>query len=373
MHWKNPPNPPFGGFSFLVPPFRKGGLGGICLAVLLTAGCAGDAARSSRQAFVFEGPTMGTAYQVKVVREGLDEKRREELHAAIVAELDLTNVLMSTYLDDSELMRFNRSAAGEPFELSEPTRAVFSLAFLTSRRTGGAFDVTIGPLVNAWGFGPGSQIQEGDAERISEEELAALVERVGYELLTLDEEAGTITKSRADLFCDLSAIAKGYGVDRVAEALLGLGESDFMVEVGGEVRASGRNAEGEPWRIGIERPQLERGSVHRVVPLADRSLATSGDYRNYREVDGVRVAHIFDPRTKGPITHRLASVSVVEERCATADALATALFVLGPEEGYDWAVGEDVAAVFLVRDGEGFREITTPAFEALLEGVEKTN
>lgn len=314
---------------------------------------------------------MGTAYQVKVVRESLSEARREVIHAAIAAELDLTNSLMSTYVEDSELMRFNRGPAEEPFGLSEPTRAVFSLALQTSRRTGGAFDVTIGPLVNAWGFGPGSQIRDDGAGRISEEELAAIAERVGYELLTLDEEAGTLTKSRADLFCDLSAIAKGYGVDRVAEALLGLGESDFMVEVGGEVRTAGRNAEGQPWQIGIERPELARGTVHRVVPLLALSLATSGDYRNYREVDGVRVAHIFDPRTKRPITHRLASVSVVDERCATADALATALFVFGEKVGYNWAVGEGVAAVFLVRDGVGFREIVTPAFEALLQGTER--
>jgi thiamine biosynthesis lipoprotein len=316
---------------------------------------------------------MGTAYQVKVARESLAEARRAEIEATILAELDLTNELMSTYVDDSELMRLNRAAAEEPFALSEPTRAVFSLALETSRRTAGAFDVTIGPLVNAWGFGPGSQVRTEDAGGLSDEELQAIAERVGYEQLTLDEAAGTVTKSRADLFCDLSAIAKGYGVDRLAEALLALGERDFMVEVGGEVRAAGRNVEGKPWQIGIERPQLTRGTVHRVVPLQDLSLATSGDYRNYREVEGVRVAHIFDPRTKRPITHRLASVSVVDERCAVADALATALFVLGEAEGYDWAVGENVAAIFLVRDGEGFRDILTPAFETLLEGVQQTN
>ncbi len=161
-------------------------------------------------------------------------------------------------------------------------------------------------------------------------------------------------------------MAKGYAVDRVAEALAALGEASFMVEVGGEVRARGVNERGRMWRIGIERPQLARGAVQRVVPLAARALATSGDYRNYREVDGERVSHIMDPRTGRPIGHRLASVSVVHPRCAAADGWATALMVLGPAAGLETAEREGLAALFLVRDGGRYREIATPAFEELM-------
>lgn len=307
---------------------------------------------------------MGTGYQVKIVRaEPLDEARRETMQEAIRIELERVNTAMSTYLEDSELSLWNASTETTPFELSRPTWEVFDIALEASRLSGGALDVTVGPLVNAWGFGP---MSDPSAEEPSEEELRAIRERIGWDKLELLEEPRAIRKTRPDLYCDLSAVAKGYAVDRVAEVLLDLGEEDFMVEVGGEVRAAGLNGLGSPWRIGIERPRLERGEVQRIVPISGLALATSGDYRNYREVDGERISHIMDPRSGRPIRHYLASVSVAHKSCAWADALATTLMVMGSEEGYTLAEREGWAVLFLVREDDGFRELMTPAFVALL-------
>ena len=167
----------------------------------------------------------------------------------------------------------------------------------------------------------------------------------------------------------MGGVGKGYAVDRVVEALAAEGLGDVWVEVGGEVRAAGRNAEGVSWRLGIERPDSEPGVLQRIVPLADAAVATSGDYRNYRERDGERYSHIIDPRSGRPIRHRLASVTVVAPRCMTADALSTALMVLGLDGGWELALREDLAVLFLLRDGDGFTERMTPAFEALTQPV----
>ncbi len=301
---------------------------------------------------------MGTYFRVQVVEDGLSDERRQALEAAIEEELAGVNDRMSTYLPDSELSRFNRHRETTPFAVSAATFEVFAAALATSERTGGAFDVTVGPLVDAWGFGPGD-------EEPPEPDPAAvrrILERIGYRRLELDPEARTVRKARADLACDLSGIAKGYAVDRVVERLAALGAGDVWVEVGGEVRAAGTNARGRAWRLGIERPQLLPGSLQRIVPLADLAVATSGDYRNYREIDGERFSHLIDPRTGWPIRHRLASVSVFHPRCMVADGLATALMVMGAEEGYELAGKENLPVLFLVRDGDGFVERGTPAF-----------
>ncbi len=329
---------------------------------LALAGC-GTEVPPAKEPHVFQGPTMGTRYTVKVVADELPAARRETLTAAIEAELEDVNAKMSTYRDDSELSRFNASAIRDPFTVSAATFEVVQAALEVGRMTGGAFDITVGPLVNAWGFGP--QI-EGRSLRA--EEVRSLLERIGSDKLLLWPEEEALSKTRPDLYCDLSGIAKGYAVDRVAGALAAQGLSDFWVEVGGEVRAAGKNGAGELWRAGIERPQLLPGAVQRIVGLDGRAMATSGDYRNYRERDGVRFSHIIDPRSGWPISHRLASVSVVHPQCMIADALATGLMVMGPREGYAMAEREGLAVLFLVRDGEGFRELMTPAFEELPPG-----
>jgi thiamine biosynthesis lipoprotein len=308
---------------------------------------------------------MGTIYTAKVVTGDLSEERENNLHQVIEGELERVNAKMSHYLDDSELTRFNRSEETAPFPLSAETFEVFRHAQELSALSGGAFDITVGPLVDAWGFGPPGRPSQPPSNTM----IAGLLEQLGYTKLELDPESLTVRKTEPHLRCDLSAIAKGYAVDLAAVALDKEGLTDYMVEVGGEVRTRGVNDSGQSWRIGIERPLAGDRVLQRVIGLSGFSMASSGDYRNYYEVDGKRVSHTIDPRTGRPITHRLAAVSIVDELCVRADGLATTLMVLGPEEGYQLAVKHNVAALFLVHDEEaesGFKELTTPSFDRLV-------
>ncbi len=291
---------------------------------------------------------MGTTYRVKVVARELPAERRQQLAAAIEQWLDAVDASMSTYRPDSELSRFNQHVAGTPFAVSTAMAEVFAAALELGQATGGALDITLGPLVDAWGFGPGGRGAVPDPQQ-----LAELRSRIGLGLLSLDRDQGTLIKEIPELHCDLSSLAKGYAVDRVLEALADLGVTDAMVEVGGEVRTLGHNASGQAWRIAIEQPNFAPGGIQRVVALTDRAMATSGGYRNFIEVAGERLPHLLDPRTGWPVRHRLASVSVVAARCLEADGLATALAVLGPEEGLVLANQQGWAAYFLVRGDQG--------------------
>ncbi len=330
--------------------------------VLLLSACS-QRAVSEVPMTAFQGETMGTTWSIKVLGD-FDADKKTQIRSRIEAVLDLVDSQMSTWREDSELSRLNRHGT-DPFDLSPALREVFAAALQMNLRSGGALDVTVGPLVNAWGFGSESGQAPG------EEELEAIRARIGHDKIHLNGNA--LIKERPDIWCDLSAIAKGYAVDQVAEALAEDGFSDYMVEVGGEIRTLGNNSEGLPWRIGIERPALGRGSLHRIVPIIDLSMATSGDYRNYKEEEGVRVSHIMDPRTGEPVDHRLASVTVLDERCMWADAWATALLVLGLEEGRKLAEREEIAALFLVREEDDFAEYMTPAFEDILGGRSAEN
>ncbi len=329
-------------------------------AVLFLFVLAGCGASSGTKQINLSGPTMGTGYNVAVIAPP-DAPDPQAIQAAIDDALNSVDDLMSTYKDTSELSRFNASSADAPFSLSKDTAAVFACALEVSRQTAGAFDVTVGPLVNAWGFGPPEK-----RAALDEATLDEIRKDVGYQHLHFDAQAATLAKARPGVYCDLSAIAKGYAADRVAWALDAMRLTRYMVEVGGEVRTRGRNTDDVPWRIAIERPDPETRSVLRVVPLEDLSMATSGDYRNFYIEEGRRLSHTIDPRTGRPAAHSLASVSVVHKDCMWADAYATAIMVLGPEEGYAFAEKQGLAACFVLHDGEAeFTERETPAFTAL--------
>ncbi len=310
------------------------------------------------------GSTMGTTYTVKVVVRDGEEAAGDRLEVMIDNLLSSVDNAMSTYIEDSEVMEFNRHDAGD-VEVSDDLLEVVAEAQRVARLSGGAFDVTVGPLVDAWGFGP-----RGFTEAPSDESIGRLLAATGFEHISVDRERGRLTKGSHEVQIDLSAIAKGFAVDRVAGALIRDGYADFMVEVGGEVRAHGRNAERQIWRIGVERPQEGGRSVHTVVPLPDLALATSGDYRNFIVRDGVRVSHTIDPRIGRPIAHDLASVSVIQANCMTADAMATALEVLGPAAGMELAVRHDIPALFLVRlEDRTFEERRSPMWSVLVENT----
>lgn len=325
----------------------------------LVGGCGG---RPRAMLATFSGLTMAGTYTVKIARAGaMSAAAERSLGEALFAEVDAVDRRMSTFRRDSELSRLNRHASQAPFALSAGLAEVLGKAQAVSAASGGAFDVTVGPLVNAWGFGP-----ESRAGMPAADALAQLRTRVDWRSLVLDRAARRIVKVRPDAYADLSGIAQGYGAERIAAALEARGFGDYLVEVSGEVRARGANAEGVAWRIGIERPEGRARALHYVVPLANRALATSGDYRSYFEQGGRRYSHEIDPASGAPVAHRLASVSVVHADCALADAWATALFVLGPERGREVALARGLAAYFVSRAPDGaLVDDLTPAFAAL--------
>ncbi|WP_379910871.1 FAD:protein FMN transferase [Marinobacterium aestuariivivens] len=314
---------------------------------------------SKPQVLSHSGPTMGTSFTVKWV--SADAGSLERIAPLLEQSLAAVNQSMSTYIEDSELSRFNRQPAGYSTEVSDGLFEVLSLSQQLSKSSDGAFDVTVGPLVNLWGFGPDGRVTHAP----SDEKIEQIRERVGFRKLHLDADRHRVGKAAA-LYVDLSAIAKGYGVDELARVLEGEGIDSYLVEVGGELRARGQKPDGSPWRIAIESPVSSGRDVQRIIEVHEIGVATSGDYRNYFEENGVRFSHTIDPATGRPIRHKLASVTVLSPTCAEADGMATLLTVLGDERGYQYAVDNGVAAFFIVKSEQGFVERMTPAFEPYL-------
>lgn len=307
------------------------------------------------------GETMGTTWSLVLSEPvGVDQVR---LQQAIERELVAVNDLASTWQTDSELSLFNANDSTDWIPVSSALHGLLTRAAAITRDSDGAFDATVGPLVNLWGFGPNDV-----PERVPEDaDIAAAVALTGPDALRLRAQPPAAQKADATVYVDLSALAKGYGVDRVASVLVKQGLVDFLLEIGGELLARGQSPRGDAWKIGIERPDAEGRSVHAAVTLPAGGLATSGDYRNFFEKDGVRYSHTIDPRTGKPITHQLASVTVHAVDSATADAWATALMVLGEEAGFELAMQREIAAYFLYKDATGFTARVTDTFKPLLD------
>lgn len=336
---------------------------GLCVA-LGVAGCGGTAAPAA-STIEFSGPTMGTTFSVKVVPgpTGLAAADRLAIDQDIRDQLARIDQQLSTWRIDSVLSAFNADTQLVPTPVDPETFEIFRQAVELGEFTGGALDVTIGPLIDAWGFGPNGQADVAPTP----ESLAELAGGLGVSQLELNAVERTVRKRDPRVRCDFSALAAGYAADLVASRLEQRGLHDFLVDMGGELVARGHNDAGRPWQIAVERPQALGRAVARIVPLTDMAIATSGDYRNSREVDGVRVTHILDPRTRRPVAHRLASVTVLDRQGVRADALSTALMVMGPDEGLAFAERHNVAALLLVPDEKGeYRERMSTAFTAWL-------
>lgn len=307
------------------------------------------------------GPTMGTVWHVSYIPEGSAPDARI-LQAGIEAQLELVNASMSTYRPDAEIMRFNAANTEEWFTASPAFFHVLSTALQIGQLSEGAYDVTIAPLVDLWGFGPGGLV----AKPPTAQAITKVMARVGQSNIQLDPSRPGVLKERP-LSLDFSSLAKGYAVDKVAEWLQAEGIQRFMVEVGGEMRLSGLSGRGDPWRIAIEQPESTERSMAAIVKLSDVALATSGDYRNYFEANGRRYSHSIDPRTGSPVAHDLVSVTVVHPSCMVADAWATALIVLGAERAMAVAQAQGLAVYFIRRVHEGFEHSQTPLFSRYLE------
>lgn len=305
---------------------------------------------------------MGTTYHITLVAPEGEQLgvEGEELQAGVDELLRQINQSMSTYIPDSELMQFNRAPVGEWQELTAPLFEVLQISQNISAESDGAFDITVGPLVDLWGFGP-----KGEPKVVPEEsEITRVREHMGFEHLALDE-AGQARKL-ADIRLDLSAVAKGYGVDALSRYLESRGFKHFLVEIGGELSVKGFSTRGDHWRLAIEQPSLLHSGGHKTVELTDIAMATSGDYRNYYERDGQRFSHTIDPVTGSPIGHNLVSVTVLADSAAEADAWATALNVMGPERALELAQREQLPVYMIVREGDGFSYRHSKAFEPYL-------
>lgn len=314
----------------------------------------------------FTGYTMGTSYEVQLVEfpAGVEPDVLAAEIRALLSELDTG--IFSTYAPDSELSRFNRLPVDTAFIASDSLLEVLQMAQDIARLTDGAFDVTVGPLVNLWGFGPTIGIPD---EVPTPEAIADARTRIGYEALLIDAAQHEIRKQR-DIYVDLSGIAKGYAVDRLAALLDDAGVDSYFLEIGGELKIRGLKPGGRSWVPAIEAPVDGVSQIYEIFYNRGETLgvAGSGDYRNYFEADGIRYSHEIDPRTGRPISHNLAAVYVIDAATARADALATAFMVLGLEAGQALAERERLAVYFIYKaNSDNFADFVTPEFANYLE------
>ncbi|MFT5426866.1 MAG: thiamine biosynthesis lipoprotein [Gammaproteobacteria bacterium] len=333
----------------------------LCFIFICLTACEQATEVENQQLVIFSGLTMGTTYTVKI------NSPESKLDRTVVAEqinlrLNKVNDQMSTYLETSDLSLFNRSKSEDWIKIPAELYTVIKESLIINKLSNYSFDITIGPVVNLWGFGPDKQSTIIPDETAIDEAL----QRVGSQKIHLGAETHTIRKDNPELTIDLSAIAKGFAVDLIAYYLDELMLNHYMVEIGGEIKTKGNNPNNKIWQIGIEKPLDDQRTVQTIVALENTGMATSGDYRNYFEKDGSRYSHTIDPSTGKPITHKLASVTVLHPSAMTADAMATAFLVLGPEQGFNLALKEDIAALFLVREKDNFIEKMTPRFELAL-------
>ena len=303
---------------------------GFLFLVLLWLLC--PSACDSKKEHVFYGNTMGTTYHVKVVAQGAHDPTF--LKKRIDQRLEEINRSMSTYIKDSEISLFNQnSRIHEKQAVSDDFLYVMKESEKLYHLTGGAWDGTVKPLVDLWGFS-----RQGIPESIPEQSsIKEALSKIGFDKIRIDAKGRSLQKIVPGVTVDLSSIAKGFGVDQIAKLIRENGYSDFIVEIGGEVVASGKTREGTPWKIGINTPDKDApiDQVYKTMNLENQAVATSGDYRNFNEINGVRYSHILDPRTGYPINNRVVSVTILSGNCTFADGLATAVMVLGPDAGLD--------------------------------------
>ncbi|MDP2560021.1 FAD:protein FMN transferase [Psychrobium sp. 1_MG-2023] len=329
----------------------------LALAIFLS-GCS----ESNQQIQVkFQGRTMGVDYHITYIDDAQNSENVAKARKVVIDQLlETVNAQMSTYRQDSELSKFNQSRSGEPFVVSPDTALVVSESIRLANITDGKLDVTVGPLVNLWGFGPDMRPEKLP----SPQELADAQAKVGIEYLSVNGNA--LIKTNPELYVDLSTTAKGFGVDKIADYLDGENVANYLVEIGGEVRAKGQPNPVRDWVIAIEKPVSNERAIQQLISPRNNGLATSGDYRQYFEEDGQRFSHIIDPDTGMPINHKLVSVTVIHPSCMTADGLSTSVMLMGPEAGLAFAKAHNIAVFMIIKTDNGFEEVYTDAFKPFL-------
>ncbi|MDT0617865.1 FAD:protein FMN transferase [Salinisphaera sp. P385] len=332
-----------------------------CLAVagLLAAGCAEPGPTVWR----LTGPAQGTTYTVTVV-DPPAAVSRNEIDQAIRQTLDEIDAALSTWRQDADISRFNRATSDEWVEVSSMLAGLVQRSLALGDSTDGRFDVTLKPVLALWGFGPGAETPASVPDAAVIEQVLA---RTGSGRVDVRPTPPGLRKSAADLQLELSGIAQGYSVDALRDLLADRGLDRFLVELGGELYGQGRNPDGRAWQVGVEAPVAGRRDISRVVPLDGQGISTSGDYRDFFELDGQRFSHTIDPTTGRPVTHDLRSVTVLHDSTEMADGLATALLVMGPEAGLAFARERELAALFIRGEEGAYTSVTTKAFDRLTE------
>lgn len=332
---------------------------------LLLSGCdnsASVAPAGAASATVLEGKTMGTFWRVSVV--GLDSQRAQALRAKVQTQLNADDMLLSTWKNDSALMRFNRSSSTAPWPVSEAMADIVTESLRIGAKTQGAMDITVGPLVNLWGFGPDKQ----PVKTPTQTEIDAAKARTGLQHLTVINKSGSqyLQKGLPDLYVDLSTVGEGYAADHLARLMEQEGIARYLVSVGGALSSRGMNAQGQPWRVAIQKPTDKENAVQAIVDINGHGISTSGSYRNYYELDGKRISHVIDPTTGAPIQHKLVSVTVISPTALEADGWDTGLMVLGPEKAQQVVREQNLAVYMIIKEGEGFKTWMSPQFETFL-------
>ena len=315
---------------------------------------------------VFNGETMGTTYEITLDH---DVKSTEEIKAAIDKRLAEINQLMSTYIDDSEISKFNASDSTDWFPVSKETAFVVSEALRVSNKTKGYFDPTVLPILELWGFGKEKR-KDGDPIP-TQDEIDAVLEYVGFDKIKTQAEPPAIKKTDGRMQLDLSAIAKGYGVDQIAELLIGQGFDRHLVEIGGELRAGNKKRSGKKWIILIESPNPTDSSLVRYAQIENESIASSGNYRNFLTIDGKRYPHTIRPQMGMPFDSNLRAVSVVHEKCMIADAIATGAMAANPTAATGLAESMFGTALGYHSNGVSYRVVHSTDFPQYDEALEK--
>ncbi|WP_297207609.1 FAD:protein FMN transferase ApbE [uncultured Pluralibacter sp.] len=332
-------------------------------AILLIAGCDGENSSDvGGQNLVLEGKTMGTSWRVSAA--GIDPARADALRQKIQAQLDADDMQLSTWKTDSALMRFNRTTSIAPWPVPEAMADIVTQSLRIGEKTGGAMDITVGPLVNLWGFGPDKQ----PLKTPSAAQIAAAKARTGLQHLAVINKSGSqyLQKDLPDLYVDLSTVGEGYAADHLAQLMSQEGISRYLVSVGGALVSRGTSGRGAPWRVAIQKPTDRENAVQAVVDINGHGISTSGSYRNYYELDGRRISHVIDPRTGAPIQHNLVSVTVIAPTALEADGWDTGLMVLGLEKAKAVVQQQGLAVYMIYKQGNTFRSWMSPQFTPFL-------
>ncbi|HEY1844854.1 MAG TPA: FAD:protein FMN transferase ApbE [Buttiauxella sp.] len=339
--------------------FLRRGL--FAIALLLLAGCDNTTVKDEA-GLVLEGKTMGTFWRVSIA--GVDAAKQSGLRTQIQAQLDGDDRLLSTYKADSALSRFNQSRSTEPYPVTEAMSDIVTESLRIGAKTSGAMDITVGPLVNLWGFGPDKQ----PVKTPTQAQIDAAKALTGLQHLTVINKAGQqwLQKDLPGLYVDLSTIGEGFAADHLAHLMEQNGISRYLVSVGGAVVTRGTNADGKAWRVAIQKPTDRENAVQAIVDLNGHGISTSGSYRNYYELEGKRLSHVIDPVTGAPIQHKLVSATVIATTAMEADGWDTGLMVLGMEKAKEVAQKEGLAVYLIAKEGEGFTTWMSPQFKTFL-------